>query len=179
MLRGFKFGAALTLGLLLLAAGCNRQARSKFPGTNKGAEQMSGEFVKKGADYSALTESLRPAKEDYAAIFKEEFASKLEAAYASSWKLPEHRIAPRAGETEVKLFGATTAELEGWNGYAKDFFPEGWRAVGQQLKSRDLKFYQIRFVRPNAASLSSSTYDGLIYVNNQWRYFPRPWAAIK
>jgi hypothetical protein len=153
MLRSFRFCMALMLCLLLLAAGCNRQARSKFPGTNQGAEQVAREFIKKGANYAALTETLRPTKEDYTAIFKEEFAAKLESAYASTWSQPENLIAPRAGETEVKMFGATAMELERWSGYARDFFPEGWRTVGQQLKHRDLQFY------PNTATCSFTRSD--------------------
>ncbi len=54
----------------------------QYPGTKEGARAMLSEFLKPGADYAALTSSLKPGENDYAAVFEPEFAFKAASAYA-------------------------------------------------------------------------------------------------
>ena len=144
-----------------------------YPGTDEGAEALLKEFLKPGADVAALSKQLRPAKADYDAVFQPELAAKADATYGPAWDAGQMVIAPKPGQTELKLFSATSDELKGWQGNAAEF-PGGYKDVAAQLKP-GVKIYRFKFVEPGQDL--GMAYDGLAYVNGHWRIFPKPWRV--
>ncbi len=181
----------VTLALVLALAGCGSGSGSggnsspsgggtspnakSYPGTEDGAKALLAEFIKPGADHATLSKALRPAKGDYDSVFTSDLAAKADAVYSPAWDGGQMVIAPKAGQTEVKLGSATSDELKSWTGGAAEF-PGGWKDVGAQLKP-GVTFYRFKFVE--AGQDLGMAYDGLAYVNGSWRIFPKPWRAMR
>lgn len=155
------------------SGGATSSAKS-YPGTEEGAKAMLAEFVKPGADHAALSKTLRPTKADYDAVFTPELAAKADAVYGPAWDGGQLVVAPKAGQTEVLVFSATSDELQSGSGGAAQF-PGGWQQVGAQLKP-GVKFYAFKFVEPGKDL--GMAYDGLAHVNGNWRIFPKPWRVM-
>ena len=145
-----------------------------YPGTESGAKALLAEFVKPGADNATLSKTLRPTKADYDAVFLPDLAAKADAVYSPAWESGQLVVVPKAGQTEVKIAHATSDELKGWTGGATEF-AGGWKDVGAQLKP-GVTFYRFSFVEPGKDL--GMAYDGLAYVNGNWRIFPKPWRAM-
>lgn len=160
---------ALSLGL---SASVN--AAETYPGTEAGATSLLKEFVKPGADHAALSKQLRPTAADYAAVFEADVSTKVAAIYDPAWEAGQMVVAPKAGQTELKVFSATSEEMKSWTGNAAEF-PGGWKDVAPKLKA-GLKIYRFKFVEPGKDL--GMAFDGLIYVNGNWRVFPKPWRAL-
>ena len=160
---------AFGLGLSALA-----NAAETFPGTEAGATSLLKEFLKPGADHAALSKQLRPTSADYAAVFDAESSGKVAAVYDPAWEGGQMVVAPKAGQTEVKVFSATSDEMKSWSGNAAEF-AGGWKDVAPKLKP-GLKIYRFKFVEPGKDL--GMAFDGLIYVNGNWRIFPKPWRAL-
>ena len=148
-------------------------AASTHPATEEGAKALLAEFLKPGADHAALSKNLRPTQADYAAVFEPDLAAKAEAVYGPAWDGGQLVIAPKAGQTEVKVFSATSEELKSWSGAAADF-PGGYKDVAAQIKP-GVKVYRFKFVEPGQDL--GMAYDGLVNVNGNWRIFPKPWRV--
>lgn len=146
---------------------------SAHPATEEGAKALLADFVKPGADHAALSKNLRPTKADYDAVFEPELAAKADAVYGPAWDGGAMVIAPKAGQTEVKVFSATSDELKSWTGAAAEF-PGGYKDVAAQLKP-GVKVYRFKFVEPGQDL--GMAYDGLVNVNGHWRIFPKPWRV--
>lgn len=153
--------------------GATSSAKS-YPGTADGAKALLAEFVKPGADHATLSKTLRPTKADYDAVFTSELAAKADAVYGPAWDGGQLVVAPKAGQTEVRVFTATSDELQGGTGGAAQF-PGGWKEVGAQLKP-GVTFYAFKFVEPGKDL--GMAYDGLAHVNGNWRIFPKPWRVM-
>lgn len=186
----------LGLALAFILGGCNKgadktggsnnssstdtkaggSAPSKYPGTMEGARSLLSEFLKPGADHTALTKPLRPTKEDYAAVFQGDLAAKAESTYGSMWDSGQAVVAPKAGQTELLLSSATSEEIKNWTGKAASDFPGGYRKMGASFKP-GLTFYRFKFVEPGKDL--GMAFDGLVYVNNHWRIFPKPWRLLE
>lgn len=167
---------ALPLLCLALALGLSAYANAAetFPGTEAGATSLLKEFLKPGADHAALSKQLRPTTADYAAVFEGDASAKAAAVYGPAWEAGQLVVAPQAGQTEVKVFSATSDEMKSWTGNAAEF-AGGWKEVAPKLKP-GLKIYRFRFVAPGKDL--GMAFDGLIYVNGNWRIFPKPWRAV-
>lgn len=146
---------------------------AKYPGTDAGAKALLQEFVKPGADHAALSKTLRPAKADYDAVFTSELAAKADSVYGPAWDAGQLVVAPKEGQTQVLVFSATSDELKSGSGGAAKF-PGGWKEVGSELKP-GVKFYAFKFVEPGKEL--GMAFDGLAYVNGNWRIFPKPWRV--
>ena len=169
MIRRIIAGAAVVLasGAMLFA--------ETFPGTDEGAKQLANAFLKPGADYAALSKPLRPTAADYAAVFEGDFGTKVAAAWDPAWEAGKMVMAPKPGQTEVKISSATTEELKSGTGNAKEL-AGGWKEAAAKMKS-GLKVYRFHFLEPGKDA--GMSFDGLIYVNGNWRVFPKPWRALE
>ena len=168
----------IVLPLLCLAFGLGLSPRSNaaeaFPGTEAGATSLLKEFLKPGADHAALSKQLRPTSADYSAVFDADSSAKVAAVYDPAWEGGQMVVAPKAGQTEVKVFSATSDEMKSWSGNAGEF-AGGWKEVAPKLKP-GLKIYRFKFVEPGKDL--GMAFDGLVYVNGNWRIFPKPWRAL-
>lgn len=163
------FSAALAVlgGATLLSA-------ETFPGTDDGATKLAKEFLKPGADCAALSKQLRPTTADYAAVFDGDFGSKVAAAWNPAWDAGQMVMAPKPGQTQVKVSSASTEELKAGSGQAQEL-AGGWKEVAPKMKP-GLKVYRFHFLEPGKTA--GMSFDGLIYVNGNWRVFPKPWRAL-
>jgi len=165
------FPALLWASGLLFASVCHAQ---KYPGTDAGARAMLAEFLKPGADLKALSLKLRPTKADYEAVFEKPFAARLETMYDAPWKSGQMVIAGKSGQTEVLLDKVASADVRKWSNQASDVLPGGYKRIASEFKPGQT-IYTFKFVKPGEKS--GMAYDGLVYVNGQWRIFPKAWRA--
>ncbi len=170
-----------TVLILVLAAfvavgltGCGSQpAAAKFPGTKDGAKALLQEFMKPDADRKKMTMELRPTKEDYRAFYADEAtAARAETYFDKLWSSGDAVVAPKEGQTELKLFSATTEDLRDSKGEASEF-PTGVATLAEtgNLKS-NLTIYAFKFVKPGETT--GMAFEGLTHVNGNWRLFPKP-----
>jgi hypothetical protein len=140
-------------------------------GTEDGAKSLLKQFVAPNADHAALSKSLRPTAADYKALFDDTTAPKMESAYAKEWDAGHVVIKPKHDkQSEVRIWGATGAELAEGKGHAKEF-PGGYKKIAKHL-SATVTFYAFKFVeRGKDAGMA---YDGLAYVNGHWVIVPKP-----
>ena len=148
---------------------------SRYPGTEAGAKALLSEFLENGADFAALTKPLQPTSADYQALFERDFAKKAEAAYAQAWNRGEMVIGHKPEQIELRLWSATSQDLKKWNEKAESF-PGGYKEVAAKFKDGAI-IYRFKFVRPGEDL--GMAYDGLAYVNGQWRLVPKPWRIGK
>lgn len=150
-------------------------AAAVLQGNEEGARALLMQFVAPNADHLALTSSLRPTSNDYHAMFDAKSAAKIEAGQAKEWNSHKAVIKPKAGQTEVKLWSATGAELAKGSGNAKEF-PAEYKKVGKHLQA-SVTFYRFKFVEPGKDT--GTAYDGLSFVNGHWVIAPKPWRALE
>ena len=139
------------------------------------ATEVLGALAKPGADHAALTSALRPKPEDYAAVFVGDSADKMKAAMEPVWASGKLTIKPRPEQTELKVFGVAQKQLAAGDGHATHC-PGGYKGVAAQLQPK-VVVYCGRFVKPGE-KLGLSV-DGLVYVNNHWALFPKPFRVLK
>ncbi len=149
-------------------------ANTILQGNEEGAQALLKQFVAPEADHAALTRSLRPTSADYQSLFDAPTAAKVEAAQAKDWSSGKAIIKPKANQTEVKIWGATGAELASGKGNAKEF-PGGYKKLGKHLSS-SVTFFRFKFVE--AGKEVGTAYDGLAFVNGHWVIAPKPWKAL-
>lgn len=121
-------------------------------------------FLVPGADTSSLTLGFKPTSADYAAVFGPD-AAKAQTYYAKMWSDPKAQIKPNAGQTQLLVFASTTDIV------SKDRdFPGGYARVHMQ---KGLPIYRWKFVAPGKTS--GMAFDGLVFVNGHFAFFPKPW----
>ena len=162
------FTATVAIGSTAILAG------ETFPGTDEGANKLAKEFLKPGADCAALSKQLRPTTADYAAVFEGDFGTKVAAVWNPMWDAGQMVMAPKAGQTEVKISSATAEELKAGTGGASEL-AGGWKEVAPKMKP-GLKVYRFQFLEPGKTA--GMSFDGLIFVNGNWRVFAKPWRAL-
>jgi hypothetical protein len=190
---GLRIWSLTTLGIALLLAGCGPRESdggtpapptsptqpsgddaSTYPGTEEGAKALLAEFVKPGADHASLTRPLRPTRADLEAIFEGDLAAKADAMYGPAWDSGKLVVAPKSGQTEVKIASATSNEIKSGAGAASEL-PGGWKDVAGKMKP-DIRIYRFKFVEPGKDL--GMAFDGLVFVNGNWRIVPKPWRAL-
>jgi hypothetical protein len=137
------------------------------------ARALLQQFLRPGADAVALTQKLRPSSADYKAVFGD-MAAKAEAAFKSGWDAGAVVVHPKEGQSELKLWSASTEELRSGAGAAREF-PGGYAKVAPHL-GKGLTFYRFKFVAPGRSA--GHAYDGLVYVNGRWVIFPKPYRIL-
>ena len=166
-----RFGA-LTL---LFTTMCTITALSAdYPPTADGAKALLKAFVQPGADQAALTKPLQPTTTDYATVFEEVTAAKVQAIFDPLWQSGSLVIKPNTGQTEVLLESVPSSEVRAWTEAANKILPGGWARMKGEIKE-GLTIHRFKFVKPGETS--GMSYDGLIHVNGQWRIFAKAWKA--
>jgi hypothetical protein len=164
------------LALSIAAVGCKKGVtvtHPNFPGTADGAKAFLGELVKPGADLSSLSKSLRSEPADYAAVFTDDAATKMQTVMDKAWNDGQILLKPaHPTQTEIFMLSATTDELKAGSPNC----PGGYKDAAAQMKP-GLTVYCFKFVEPG--SKTGTAYDGLMFVNGHWTIFPKPWHALK
>lgn len=174
--------SCLFVGLALVSAlfsGCGTASEvaagpSTYSGTKEGARALLTALAAPGADGMALTKALQPTSKDYDDVFVGDAATKVRDGAAALWATPV-AIGPKEGQTELRLWSATTEELRAGTGESAEF-PGGYAGMADKLEP-GLTFYRFKFVPPGADT--GMAFDGLVHVNGQWRFFPKPWRYLE
>ncbi len=145
-----------------------------FAGNEPGAKELLAQFVAGGADHPTLSKTLRPTSADYRELFDEETATQIEAAATPQWDSGKMVVAPKPGQTEVKIWSASTEDLRAGTGSAKEF-PGGYAKVASRLKPGAV-LYRFTFTEPGHDL--GMAYDGLAHVNGHWVIVPKPWRMM-
>jgi hypothetical protein len=165
----------VVVALALAVAACKKGgAATSVPGSEEGVRLLLTD-IRTSNDARAMTLSLRPTSADYRAVFVDDAAAKAEAAYEKLWNDPKAVITASPASTELVLFKATTEELQKWTGAAESDFPGGYKRVADRFKP-GITVYRWKYVKPGEQL--GMAYDGLIYVNGHWAWFPKPWRAL-
>ncbi len=150
-------------------------APAGHPGTEAGAKELLGAFLKPDADTKTLTTALKPDKADYEAVFTSDFAAKVAAAHAPMWEAGA-AIGPKEGQTELMLNGVSSADLKAWAQKASDHLPGGYEKIKDNFND-GLTVYAFKFVKPGETL--GMAFDGLVHVNGHWRLFPKPFRVAQ
>jgi hypothetical protein len=179
-------GRISLLGFLLLAlAACKgggaksggaAPAGSKYPGTEEGLRSMLTDMRKSDAEAMAMTKALRPTSADYQAVFVGEHAEKLEKAYDLLWNNTKAKIGASPENSEIKIWKTTSDDMKAWTGDAKEGWPGGYQKVGEWLKP-GVTWWRWKYTKPGEEL--GMAFDGLVFVNGHWAWFPRPWRALE
>ena len=164
--------------LALAAVACKKGGAggeaSKYPGTDDGAKQMLAD-IRTSPDAKAMTLALKPTSADFKAVFVGDAAAKAEAGYEKLWSDPKAVIKAAPENTELLFSKATTDELKQWTAGAEADFPGGYKKVADKLQP-GLTVYRWKYAKPGEKL--GMAYDGLIYVNGHWAWFPKPWRVL-
>lgn len=114
---------------------------------------------------------LAPRAEDYARVFTAAIAPAMELHFSTLWaRKPE--ITAQAEQTELQLSSARGDRVgEGAVG-----FPGGYKALAAHLLP-DRIWSAWKYVRPGATL--GMAYDGLVWLDDRFVWFPKPWRALK
>ncbi|AVV44596.1 hypothetical protein C6376_27320 [Streptomyces sp. P3] len=148
----------------------------RYPAGDTGARELLEKVGTKGD--SALVESLRPTSADYRAVFRPDFAGRAERFYRTRfWGGSPVPPGPWAqqGQTELKMWKATTEEIRDWTPAVRSNFPGGYADVKDEFNS-GLTVYTWRYTRPGAER--GLFFNGLVHVNGHWALFPKPWYVL-
>jgi hypothetical protein len=152
--------------------------KAASPGTIDDAKQLVAKFFVKGADFAALTESLKPTIDDAKALFKKETDAQKAFTYITnayiSIEKSKNYISPATIQTDYIVESATQAQLKSGKLNAKDF--GGLKLVANRLND-NVTFYVFKFVKKGAKE--GLNHYGLTYVNNHWVIFLKVWKAFK
>lgn len=151
------------LAIIVLAA-CG----PSYSGDEEGARMLLAD-LRRG---KVSGERLAPTSADIHAVFEDDAADAIERHYRSV-KL---EVTADPDETELFLRSATTDDLRNGKSEALFYFPGGYRKVAGSLRP-GLTLYRWKYVRPGATK--GTAYDGLVYVNRHWVWFPKPWRALE
>lgn len=159
-----------------VAKAAAKAAALKGPATIDGAKATLSKFLAADADRAALSLGLKPSSADYRAVFTTEAVAKAaEAKYEGLWAQVSRRpIAPKAGQTELLLWKATTDELKAGAGDAGQF-PGGYKQVLEHLKP-GLTVFRWKFVEPGKKI--GMAFDGLYNLDGRWVFMPKPWRVV-
>jgi hypothetical protein len=174
MNRGFVF---VFVALAFAVVACNKGGggdASKYPGTEDGAKQLLTD-LRTSSDAKGMTLALKPSSADYQAVFVGDAAAKAEASYEKLWSDPKAVISAAPANTELLLSKATTDDLQKWTPVAEADFPGGYKRVADKYKP-GLTVYRWKYTKPGEKL--GMAFDGLIYVNNHWAWFPKPWRIL-
>ena len=174
-----RIAAALVAFVLVVGCGGMPDAAgavpawAAYPAIAEGARMVGAEFTRAGADASAIVRALQPTDADYVAVFEGDTLVAALIHYGGYWESPDV-IAPAPGQTDIRVFAATSEELQAGTGDAREF-PSGYAEVAPHL-ARGLTMFLLQFSKPGEGF--GVRIGAFAHVNGRWRIFPDPWAVL-
>jgi hypothetical protein len=120
----------------------------------------------------ALLRSLRPQAGDYDRVFTPEAAPVARAGLEALWS-GGLELDPPPGR-EVIVHAAPAGLLASDNALSRHF-PPAYRAIASWLDPHRV-WVTWKYVRPGETS--GLAYDGLVWVDDHWAWFPKPWRVL-
>ncbi|MER7275014.1 hypothetical protein ABT369_11190 [Dactylosporangium sp. NPDC000244] len=146
-----------------------------FPKGETGAKALMEAL--RAADGAETVKTLQPTAADYAAVFTDELASKAESYYKTKvWNGQKVELAGSASQTDLKLYQATTEDIQKWTPAVERDFPGGYEKLGAHLRP-GLTVYRWKYTEPGQDT--GRAYEGLVYVNDHWIWVPKAWEVLE
>ena len=114
----------------------------------------------------------KPNPEDYATVFTPAVAEGVKLVYDAMWEEPPELFA-RPGQSIVRVQAAWSHEVG--NAESASDFPGGYSQIVQHLRPH-VPWVCFTFTEPG--EVIGMAYDGLVYLDGRWVWFPKPWRAI-
>lgn len=156
---------------------CN--GRGPTPGSPAHAAEVLAAFTKPGANHEALTKTLRPKPDDYAAVFVGDAARKVQVWEDRLWAAGGGKliINPAPAQTEITI--AVVAQPELWMAEREG---NGQRCLGAHASIADklqpgAVLACARFVQPGERL--GFRVEALAWVNGHWAFFPTPFPPLE
>ncbi|MCX5744262.1 MAG: hypothetical protein NT062_17370 [Proteobacteria bacterium] len=118
---------------------------------------------------AALLAALQPRDEDYDAVFLPDAAARARAGYASLWASPPPGLG-KPDQSEVEAIATHAEALSG-----DTALPNGYKRISQLLKP-GVVWLAFKVRAPTASA--GMAYDGLVWLDGRWAWFPKPWRVI-
>lgn len=125
------------------------------------------------ANALVLIKTLMPQPDDYDRVFVHEVADQARQAYEHLWSDPPVLATPTQTEVETFAVQADTFLVE--NEFSREF-PGGYRKIAKLLKPEPV-WVRFRFTEPGQST--GVSYDGLVWLDGRWGWFPKPWRYIE
>jgi hypothetical protein len=122
----------------------------------------------------AMASALRPRDGDYALVFTAAAAPAARKAYATVFERAGIPRPADPGQTRLVCHLAPAGMLAGDNELSRPF-PGGYRAIADQLNPHRV-WVRWKFCRPGETA--GMAYDGLVWVDDHWAWFPKPYRAL-
>jgi hypothetical protein len=122
---------------------------------------------------TGLIAALRPRDDDYARIFIGASADAARRGYQGLWDAPPTSLGSPA-QIEVLATAATAALLRTENPRSAQF-PGGYRTIADQLQPERI---WVRFELVEPGTTAGMAYDGLVWLEDRWAWFPKPWRYL-
>jgi len=116
-----------------------------------------------------ITTLLKPEQEDYAAVFAGDAAQQAAASSARVWRPPPTWLA-KAVNARVFVVAKLTQDI-----VTSEEFPGGYSKIAHLLLP-DQAWCRFKFIGDGGESVMA--YDGLVWRNGRFAWFPKPWRAL-
>lgn len=153
------------------------QALSKYKGTREDLIQLLTDIQQSNPKTRIkMARALRPREADYKAVFvSSDFAERVYQFHERLSKSSAIVIQPNLIEqTDILLWEADVNDFKQYRNDAV-YFPGGYKEIANQF-SPDYHYFRFKYVKPGKST--GSAYDIMVFVNERWRFFPRPWAVV-
>ncbi len=138
-------------------------------------ESLAAQLHAGMADPEALAASLRPRAGDAHKVFRADVADAIDAAQTESWTHGKVRIRVQSHQTDIRVNVAPAGMLAQDSPLVRPF-PQAYRALSEYLEPSRVWATWVHHA-PGVAQ--GMRYDGLVWVDDHWAWFPKPWRALK
>jgi hypothetical protein len=121
-----------------------------------------------------VARALRPRGDDSAKVFPGLDADAVAAAYREVWNAEPVPPRPHADQTEL-VCDLSPAGMLGHDNELSARFPGGYRHIAPLLDPHRV-WVRWKFVRPGEQA--GMAYDGLVWVDDHWAWFPKPYRVL-
>jgi hypothetical protein len=122
----------------------------------------------------AMAAALQPRDGDYDRVFTAEAAPIARRAYAQVFETAGIPRPADPGQTRLLSFLAPAGMLASKNELSRPF-PGGYRAIADKLNPHRI-WVRWKFCRPGETA--GMAFDGLVWVDDHWAWFPKPYRAL-
>ena len=123
----------------------------------------------------AVARMFRPQPDDYAKVFVGDAVKVARRAYEAMWDAELKIDRPRPEQSVLRTFFAPAGMLAEENELSWNF-PGGYRAIARFLNPHRV-WVRWKYVGPGETS--GLAYDGLVWCDDHWAWFPKPYRVLK